>query len=200
MNLYKKVLKKILLITIFFFLPVNSYGQQPEDFIQSVADKATAILSEKISIEKKSEKLISLASKSVDIKGIGYYTLGSTRKSLKDEEKNKYNLLFEKYFLKKFSSTLTSYSEPKIVVLSADKKNEKYTIVSSRLLATTKRPEIKIDWRVYTKNPNEPLIRDLIIEGVSLARAQKEEFQSIIQSNDGNINALFSSLENFINK
>ena len=200
MNLYKKVLKKFSLIALFVFLTVNSYAEQPEEFIQSVADEATSILSEKISIEKKSEKLISLASESVDIKGIGYYTLGSVRKSLKEEEKNKYNLLFEKYFLKKFSSTLTSYSEPKIVVLSADKKNEKYTIVSSRLLATTKRPEIKIDWRVYTKNPNEPLIRDLIIEGVSLARAQKEEFQSIIQSNDGNINALFSSLENFINK
>ncbi len=116
------------------------------------------------------------------------------------KKKKKYNLLFEKYFLKKFSSTLTSYTEPKIVVLSADIKSEKYTIVNSRLLATDKRPEIKINWRVYTKNPHEPLIRDLIIEGVSLARAQKEEFQSIIQSNDGNINALFSSLENFINK
>ena len=200
MNLYKKVLKKFSLIALFVFLAVNSYAEQPEDFIQSIADKATSILSEKISIEKKTEKLISLAKVSVDIKGIGYYTLGSNRKILKDEEKNKYNLLFEKYFLKKFSSTLTSYSEPKIVVLSADKKSEKYTIVTSRLLATKKRPEIKIDWRVYTKNPDEPLIRDVIIEGVSLARAQKEEFQSIIQSNDGNINALFSSLESFINK
>ena len=143
---------------------------------------------------------MSLAKKSVDIKGIGFYTLGSNRKNLKNEEKKKYNLLFEKYFLKKFSSTLTSYTEPKIVVLSADIKSEKYTIVTSRLLATDKRPEIKINWRVYTKNPHEPLIRDLIIEGVSLARAQKEEFQSIIQSNDGNINALFSRLESFINK
>ena len=200
MNLYKKVLKKISLIILFVFFTINSHSIEPKVFIQSVADSATSILSEKISIEKKTEKLMSLAKKSVDIKGIGFYTLGSNRKNLKNEEKKKYNLLFEKYFLKKFSSTLTSYTEPKIVVLSADIKSEKYTIVNSRLLATDKRPEIKINWRVYTKNPHEPLIRDLIIEGVSLARAQKEEFQSIIQSNDGNINALFSSLESFINK
>ena len=137
-------------------------------------------------------------SKTVDIRGIGFYTLGSHRKNLSDEQKKKYLNLFEKYFLKSFSSRLAEYTDPKIRVESAQKLNEKYTIVSSILLATDKRPEVKIGWRVYTKNPEKPLIRDLIIEGLSLARTQKEEFNSIIQSNNGDINFLFDSLKKFI--
>ena len=138
--------------------------------------------------------------KSVDIKGIGLYTLGSNRKNLSDAQKKKYNELFKKYFLKSFSSRLSDYTDPKINVLSSKKLNEKYTIVSSILIATEKNPEVKIDWRVYTKNPDNPLIRDLIIEGLSLARTQKEEFNSVIQSNDGDVNALFENLTQFINK
>ena len=146
------------------------------------------------------EKLKAIALKSVDIKGIGLYTLGSHRKNLPEDKKEKYNALFEKYFLKSFSSRLSDYTDPKINVLSMNKLNEKYTIVSSILVATEKNPEVKIDWRVYTKNPDAPLIRDLIIEGLSLARTQKEEFNSVIQSNDGNIDALFANLLEFINK
>ena len=144
-------------------------------------------------------KLQEIAKDTVDIKGIGMYTLGKYRKEINDNQKEKYNELFEKYFLKSFSSRLSEYSNPKIDVQSEEKINEKYTIVTSLLQATEKRPEVKIDWRIYTKNPDKPLIRDLIIEGLSLARTQKEEFASIILSNDGNINALFSNLENFIN-
>ena len=144
-------------------------------------------------------KLQEIAKDTVDIKGIGMYTLGKSRKEINDNQKEKYNELFEKYFLKSFSSRLSEYSNPKIDVQSEEKINEKYTIVTSLLQATEKRPEVKIDWRIYTKNPDKPLIRDLIIEGLSLARTQKEEFASIILSNDGNINALFSNLENFIN-
>ena len=136
----------------------------------------------------------------MDVKGIGYYTLGNKRKEINDEEKKKYEVLFKKYFLKSFTSRLTDYSDPKISVLSAEKVNEKYTIVKSMLLKTDKKPEVKIDWRVYTKNPEKPLIRDLIIEGLSLARTQKEEFASILSTNNNDINALFQKLEEFINK
>jgi len=136
---------------------------------------------------------------SVDIRGIGLYTLGSHRKNLSDNQKKEYNDLFYEYFLKSFSSRLADYTDPKINVLSQEKINEKYTIVSSLLVGTEKRPEVKLDWRVYTKNPNQPLIRDLIIEGLSLARTQKEEFNSVIQSNDGDINSLFLNLTKFIN-
>ena len=146
------------------------------------------------------EKLKSIALKSVDIKGIGMYTLGSHRKNLSNNEKEKYNELFKKYFLKSFSSRLSDYTDPKINVLSMEKLSEKYTMVSSILIATEKNPEVKINWRVYTKNPDNPLIRDLIIEGLSLARKQKEEFNSVIQSNDGDVNALFANLTEFINK
>jgi len=136
----------------------------------------------------------------VDIKGIGYYTLGNYRKQLSDDQKETYSVLFEKYFLKSFTSRLTDYSEPKIDVLSAEILNAKYTIVKSVLLADDKKPEVKIEWRVYTKNPDKPLIRDLIIEGLSLARTQKEEFASIIESNNGDISKLFITLQEFINK
>ena len=174
-------------------------SSDPKQFIQEIVDEAKEILVDSNSDKYKSDKLTEIALATVDISGVGFYTLGSYRKNLSEEQKKEYTILFEKYFLKTFVSRLTDYSEPKIDVVSAEKKNEKYTIVSSILLATEKRAEVKIDWRVYTKDPNKPLIRDLIIEGLSLARTQKEEFSSIIESNDGDINALFSKLKEFIN-
>ena len=174
-------------------------SSDPKKFIQEIVDEAKKILVKTNTAEYKSEKLTEIALVTVDIKGVGLYTLGPYRKDLTEEQKKEYSNLFKKYFLKTFVSRLTDYSEPKIDVISAEKKNEKYTIVSSILLATDKKPEVKIDWRVYTKNPNKPLIRDLIIEGLSLARTQKEEFSSIIESNDGDINALFNKLKEFIN-
>jgi len=174
-------------------------SSDPKQFIQEIVDEAKKILVDSNSDKYKSDKLTEIALVTVDINGVGFYTLGSYRKDLTEEQKKEYTILFKKYFLKTFVSRLTDYSEPKIDVVSAEKKNEKYTIVSSILLATEKRAEVKIDWRVYTKDPNKPLIRDLIIEGLSLARTQKEEFSSIIESNDGDINALFNKLKEFIN-
>ena len=195
----KKIFFPIFLI-LFLFLIKNSYSIEPNIFVQSTVNRASEILGDNISKKEKIEKLKSVALETVDIKGIGLYTLGKHRKNLKDEEKKVYSELFKKYFLKSFSSRLAEYSNPKIDVKSQEKINEKYTIVSSILIATDERPEVKIDWRIYTKNPEKPLIRDLIIEGLSLARTQKEEFNSIILSNDGKIEALFSSLQDFINK
>ena len=174
-------------------------SSDPKQFIQEIVDEAKEILVDSNSDKYKSDKLTEIALATVDINGVGFYTLGSYRKDLTEEQKKEYTILFNKYFIKTFVSRLTDYSEPKIDVVSAEKKNEKYTIVSSILLATEKRAEVKIDWRVYTKDPNKPLIRDLIIEGLSLARTQKEEFSSIIESNDGDINALFNKLKEFIN-
>ena len=197
--------KKILIFFVNFlllFLFLNNAtanSSDPKKFIQEIVDEAKKILIKTNSAEYKSKKLTEIALATVDIKGVGLYTLGQYRKDLTEEQKKKYSILFKEYFLKTFVSRLTDYSEPKIDVISAEKKNEKYTIVSSILLATDKKPEIKIDWRVYTKNPNKPLIRDLIIEGLSLARTQKEEFSSIIESNDGDINVLFNKLKEFIN-
>jgi len=186
---------------LFFILNNNATANtsDPKQFIQEIVDQAKKILVATNSPEYKSEKLTEIALATVDIKGVGLYTLGSYRKNLSEEQKKEYSILFKKYFLKTFVSRLTDYSEPKIDVISAVKKNEKYTIVSSILLATDKKAEVKIDWRVYTKNPDRPLIRDLIIEGLSLARTQKEEFSSIIESNNGDINALFNKLKEFIN-
>ena len=187
---------------LLLFLSFNNAfadNSDPKQFIQEIVDEAKEILVDSNSDKYKSDKLTEIALATVDINGVGFYTLGSYRKDLTEEQKKEYTILFKKYFLKTFVSRLTDYSEPKIDVVSAEKKNEKYTIVSSILLATEKRAEIKIDWRVYTKDPNKPLIRDLIIEGLSLARTQKEEFSSIIESNDGDINALFSKLKEFIN-
>ena len=174
-------------------------SSDPKQFIQEIVDKAKKILVATNSQEYKVEKLTEIAKSKVDIKGVALYTLGSYRKNLNEEQKKEYTILFEQYFIKTFVSRLTDYSEPKIDVISAEKINDKYTIVSSILLATDKKAEVKIDWRVYTKDPDKPLIRDLIIEGLSLARTQKEEFSSIIESNDGDINALFSKLKEFIN-
>ena len=187
----------ILIINLIFFqYSVNS--QEPKSFIEGIANEASKILSSDLSKFEKASELQSIAKKTVDITGIGLYTLGSHRKNLSDSKKKEYLDLFNKYFLKSFSSRLAQYSDPKINVLSQEKLSEKYTIVSSVLLATDKRPEVKIDWRVYTKNKDKPLIRDLIIEGLSLARTQKEEFNSIITSSDNGIEGLFSNLKNFI--
>ena len=198
--------KKFFIITFFvffsFILPNkgNTYSSDPKQFISEVVEEAKKILVETNSEDFKTQKLSELALKTVDIKGIGYYTLGNYRKELSDDQKKEYSILFEKYFLKSFTSRLTDYSNPKIDVLSAEVLNPKYTIVKSLLLATDKKPEVKIEWRVYTKNPDKPLIRDLIIEGLSLARTQKEEFASVIESNNGDITKLFTTLEEFINK
>ena len=194
----KKKLRFFLVIIFFLGYIGNSFSIEPNEFVQLAVDEASEVLSGTHSKEEKMKQLESIAKKTVDIRGIGFYTLGSHRKNLSDEQKKKYSNLFEKYFLKSFSSRLAEYTDPKIRVESSQKLNEKYTIVSSILLATDKRPEVKIDWRVYTKNPEKPLIRDLIIEGLSLARTQKEEFNSIIQSNNGDINFLFDSLKKFI--
>ena len=192
---------KSYLIVIFLYLITtnNLYAIDPEIFVQSTVNRASKILSEDISKEKKMLELQKIAKDTVDIKGIGFYTLGSIRKNLNEDQKNEYENLFEKYFLKSFSSRLAEYTNPEIDVLGKEVLSEKYTIVNSLLKATNERPEIKIDWRIYTKDAGNPLIRDLIIEGLSLARTQKEEFSSIINSNDGDIKALFKVLEDFSN-
>ncbi len=200
MNLRKYFIKFSLIFFTICLFSGKSFSVEPDEFIQSIADEASRVLVESFSKEEKMDKLKSIAIKSVDIKGIGLYTLGSHRKKLTDKEKEIYNELFRKYFLKSFSSRLSDYTDPKINVLSMKKLNEKYTMVSSILIATEKTPEVKIDWRVYTKDPDNPLIRDLIIEGLSLARTQKEEFNSVIQSNDGEVKYLFNNLNEFINK
>ena len=193
--------KKFLIIIFLFNINYNvAYSIQPDVFVQSTVNRASQTLSKEISKEKKMFELQELAKETVDIKGIGLYTLGKFRKEISDEQKIKYSKLFENYFLKSFSSRLSEYSNPKINVISKEKKNDKYTIVSSILVATKDRPEIKIDWRIYTLDPQKPLIRDLVIEGLSLARTQKEEFASIIKSNDNGIDALFESLEKFVNE
>ncbi len=191
-------MKKILLILL--LLSINSsnvYSIEPDVFIQSTVNRASQILSKNISKEEKINELKSVAKETVDIKGVGFYSLGSARKNLNNSQKIEYSKLFEDYFLKSFSSRLAEYTNPEIEVNDKKVLNKNYTIVNSFLVATSERPEVKIDWRVYTKDPENPLIRDLIIEGLSLARTQKEEFSSILNSNDGNINALFKTLEEF---
>ena len=187
----------ILAALIIVSLPLTVLSVEPKDFIQSTVDQASNILSDEMSNEQKIEKLKLIAKETVDVKGIGFYTLGKNRKNLTDDQKEKYSELFEQYFLKSFSSRLVEYTDPQIDVNAQEILNKNYTIVYSTLRGTDKRPEIKIDWRVYTKIPEKPLIRDLIIEGLSLARTQKEEFSSIINSNGGDINSLFKTLEDF---
>ena len=190
--------KKFPIVLVFLFLiSTNSFSIEPDIFVQSTVNRASKLLGEDISKDEKIEKLKSIAKETVDIKGIGFYTLGAKRKSLNNDEKNEYTKLFEEYFLKSFSSRLAEYTNPEIDVINKDKLNENYTIVNSILIATDERPEINIDWRIYTKDSNNPLIRDLIIEGLSLARTQKEEFASVLNSNDDDINALFKVLEEF---
>ena len=192
---------KIRYIIFIILLSLSSltkvYSLEPDVFVQSTVNKASSVLSSETSLEKKISELKLIAKETVDIKGIGFYTLGSARKNLSDEQKKKYAELFEQYFLKSFSSRLAEYTNPEISVEGKKVLSEKYTIVNSLLKATKERPEIKIDWRIYTKNPDNPLIRDLIIEGLSLARTQKEEFQSILNSNEGNIEVLFKTLKDF---
>ena len=197
-------MKKIFFIIIFFIFGFTqnsfAYSSDPKQFIQEVVDEAKKVLVETNSKEFKTKKLSEMALRTVDIKGVAYYSLGNYRKKLSDEQLMKYLSLFEDYFLKSFTSRLTDYSEPKIEVLSTEVLNPKYTIVKSVLLATDKKPAVNIEWRVYTKDPDKPLIRDLIIEGLSLARTQKEEFSSVIETNNGDITKLFITLKEFIDK
>ena len=197
-------MKKNFFIIIFFVFGLiqksYSYSSDPKQFIQEIVDEAKKVLVQTNTKEYKTKKLSEMALKTVDIKGVAFYSLGKYRKDLNDEQMKEYLSLFEKYFLKSFTSRLIDYSDPKIEVLSADVLNPKYTIVKSLLLGTDKKPEVNIEWRVYTKNPEKPLIRDLIIEGLSLARTQKEEFASVIDSNDGDVSKLFISLKDFIAK
>ena len=193
-------MKKLLILIFLLNLQIgNAHSIEPDVFVQSTVNRASEILSKDISKEEKINQIKEIAKETVDIKGVGFYSLGSLRKNLDDNQKNKYLELFEDYFLKSFSSRLSEYSNPKIDVQDKDVLNKNYTIVRSILVATSDRPEIQIDWRIYTKNPENPLIRDLIIEGLSLARTQKEEFASILNSNDGDINALYEALEKFAN-
>tara|TARA_B100000941_G_scaffold61200_1_gene40343 strand:+ start:33 stop:620 length:588 start_codon:yes stop_codon:yes gene_type:complete len=194
-------MKRKFLIFLIVFFPISSisFSIEPDIFVQSTVNRASKLLGENISKDEKIEKLKLIAKETVDIRGIGFYTLGSKRKSLNEEEKKRYAKLFEKYFLKSFSSRLAEYTNPEIDVTNKEKLNDNYTIVKSILKATKERPEIKIDWRIYTKDPNNPLIRDLIIEGLSLARTQKEEFASVLSSSENNIDALFKVLEEFSN-
>ena len=198
------ITKKNFFIVIFFIFGLTqksfAYSRDPKQFIQEIVDEAKKVLVETNTKEFKTTKLSEMALRTVDIKGIAYYSLGNYRKELNDEQLKKYLTLFEKYFLKSFTSRLTDYSDPKIDVLSTEVLNPKYTIVKSLLLATDKKPAVNIEWRVYTKNPDKPLIRDLIIEGLSLARTQKEEFASVIETNNGDVTKLFITLEEFINK
>ena len=189
---------KVLILFFIYILSINKlYSIEPDVFVQSTVNRASKILSEDISKKKKMEELQIIAKDTVDIVGIGFYTLGSARKNLDDNQKKKYGILFQDYFLKSFSSRLAEYTNPEIDVKSKEVLNKNYTIVNSLLKGTDQRPEVKIDWRIYTKNPDKPLIRDLIIEGLSLARTQKEEFASILNTNNGDINALFKTLEDF---
>ena len=197
-------MKKNFLIIIFLIFGLTqeslAYSSDPKQFIAEIVNEAKIVLVDSNTKDFKTKKLSEMALKTVDIKGVAYYTLGNYRKNLNEEQMKEYLRLFEKYFLKSFTSRLTDYSDPKIDVISAEVLNAKYTIVKSLLLATDKKPEVKIEWRVYTKNPDKPLIRDLIIEGLSLARTQKEEFASVIESNNGDVTKLFDTLKEFVTK
>ena len=195
----KRIFVLIIFLTVSLINLNFAYSISPDVFIQSTVNRASQVLSENISKEEKIDKLKLVAKETVDIKGVGYYSLGSARKNLNSEEISSYLSLFENYFLKSFSSRLAEYTNPEIEVKNKKILNKNYTIVNSVLIANEDRPQIKIDWRVYTKNPDNPLIRDLIIEGLSLARTQKEEFASILNSNDGNMNILFKTLKEFSN-
>ena len=194
-----RIVRKIFVLFFFFFSFINSsWSQTASEFISDLSIEASSILSSKLSDEEKIVQLKKIGEKSVDIEGVGLYTLGKYRKTLTEAQKKQYKNLFKNYFLKSFSGRLVGYPDAKIAILSEEVKNEKYTIVFSKLIGTSERPEVKIDLRVYTKDPENPLIRDLIIEGLSLARTQKEEFNSIIVNNDGSIDALFENLSKFI--
>ena len=193
-----KIRNLIYTLLIYLLFLNNVHAIEPEVFVQSTVNRASKVLSENLSKDNKIKELKKIAKETVDIKAIGFYTLGSKRKELDKELKDKYSKLFEEYFLKSFSSRLAEYSNPQIDVIGKEVLNEKYTIVNSLLKGTSQRPEIKIDWRIYTKDPKNPLIRDLIIEGLSLARTQKEEFASILNSNNNDINILINKLQEFV--
>jgi phospholipid transport system substrate-binding protein len=193
----KKLFALFILLTISLTNINSAFSISPDVFIQSTVNRASLILSKEISKDNKMSQLKLIAKETVDIRGIGFYSLGSVRKNLNKNQKKTYSDLFEKYFLKSFSSRLAEYTNPEIEVKNKEVLSENYTIVNSILVSTAERPEVNINWRVYTKNPDSPLIRDLIIEGLSLARTQREEFSSILSSNDGDINALFKVLEDF---
>ena len=194
-------MKRIFFLTLFFIIYLTkfsiAYSISPDEFIQSTVNRASQILSKDISKDEKMSQLKLIAKETVDIPGIGFYSLGSARKNLNENQKKTYSDLFEKYFLKSFASRLAEYTNPEIEVKNKKVLSKNYTIVNSVLVSTAERPEVNINWRVYTKKPDSPLIRDLIIEGLSLARTQKEEFSSILNSNDNDINALFKVLEDF---
>ena len=194
----KKILTLLFCLVISFSNISKVYSIEPDIFVQSTVNRASEALNNKFSKEEKMTKLKAIAKETVDITGIGFYTLGSYRKNITNDQKKQYAILFEQYFLKSFASRLAEYSNPEIEVNSKEKLNENYTMVASVLVSTEQRPEVKIDWRIYTKDPEKPMIRDLIIEGLSLARTQKEEFSSIIESSNGDINALFSALKEFV--
>ena len=199
--MYKKKIAYFFLIIFLSFICINnSIAIEPYLFVQKTADKASEALNKRQSKEEKMEKLKIIAKESVDIKGIGNYSLGAYRKKLSDKKKDEYFEIFEQYFLISFASRLAEYTDPKIRVDTQKKLNDKYTMVSSVLLGTVDKPEINIDWRVITKNPDNPLIIDVIIEGVSLAKVQREEFNSIMQNNDGDINFLLLTLQEFVDK
>ncbi len=195
MNILKNIFVSVFIL---FFLTNSSWSKSATEFVSSLSSETSNILSSKLSENEKIIRLKEIGDKSVDIEGVGLYTLGKYRKDLTDSQKKQYNELFKDYFLKSFSGRLVGYTDAKIAVLSEEIKNEKYTIVYSKLIGTSERPEVKIDWRVYTKDPENPLIRDIVIEGLSLARTQKEEFNSIIANNDGKIEALFENLNKFL--
>ena len=195
-----KILKLVLVIFVSFLSSNISLAKNPSDLINDIVNEASLILKSSDPVESKIIKLNDIAERSVDISGIGMYALGKHKKTMSEDQKTKYKKLFRSYFLKSFSSRLVDYTDPKINVVSHKKINEKYTIVNIILEATSKRPEVKIDWRIYTKNPDKPLIRDLIIEGLSLARTQKEEFASVIESNNGDVTKLFDTLKEFTAK
>ena len=198
--LVKKIIKTLLISILSLFFTVNSFSLEPKEFVQQTVDDAARALDQSLSQDLKITKLKTIAKNSVDIRGIGFYSLGKYRKTISDQKKKEYLDIFTKYFLKSFSSRLAQYSDPKIIVNSQKKLNDKYTMVSRVLIATNDKPEEKIEWRVITKDPDNPLIIDLIIEGISLAKVQKEEFYSIMQSNDGDINALFKNLKEFVER
>ena len=192
--------KKIILVIFLYFFTLNSsFSIEADVFVQSTVNRASKILSENLSKDEKIEKLKIIAEETVDIKGIGFYTLGSIRKNLDGDQKKKYSRLFREYFLKSFSSRLSEYTNPEIDVLSKEVLSENYTIVNSKIIPADGSPEIKFDWRIYTKNQDKPLIRDLIVEGLSLARTQKEEFASILNSNNNDIKIVINKLDEFVN-
>jgi|TARA_B110000211_G_C13982425_1_gene510068 phospholipid transport system substrate-binding protein len=196
----KKVCVYLISILFFFQTSLLAYSTDPKEFVAELVEDAISKLSNKnLNKDEKAKFIEKIALENIDINALGLYTLGELRKSSDEQSINKYQQAFEKYFLKSLTSRLTDYSSSQFDVLNADKKSSNYTIINSKISPSDGGPEIKIDWRIYTKNPEKPLIRDLIVEGLSLARTQKEEFTSILSSNNNDINILIKKLEEFVN-